>query len=92
MNMIVCVKQVIDSEAPPGVPLVISPFDENAVEGALKIKDAHGGRITAISLGNNLQRDVVKKPLSMEASDWVKNALTFSLVGIDKNSLYEVVK
>ena len=87
MNMIVCVKQVIDPEAPPasfkidsasnkvvppsGVPPVINPFDENAVEAALKIKDAHGGKITAISLGINLLRDVVKKPLSMGADELI---------------------
>ena len=75
MNMIVCAKQVIDPEAPPasfkidptsnkvvppsGVSPVISPFDENAVEAALRIKDAQGGTITVISLGTNLLRDVV---------------------------------
>jgi len=87
MNMIVCCKQVIDPEAPPasfkvddsankvvpppGVPPVISPFDENAVEAALRIKDAQGGKITAITLGINLLRDVVKKPLSMGADELV---------------------
>jgi electron transfer flavoprotein beta subunit len=50
MNMIVCCKQIFDPEAPPAsfkidaannkvipptnVPLVISPFDANAVEAA----------------------------------------------------------
>jgi len=87
MNMIVCVKQVIDPEIPPasfkidsssntvvspsGVPPVISLFDENAVEAALRIKDAQGGKITVISLGTNLLRDVVKKPLSMGADELI---------------------
>jgi len=87
MNVIVCVKQVIDPEAPPasfkvdpsinkvvpppGVPPVISTFDEYAVEAALRIKDAQGGKVTAISLGNNLLRDVVKKPLSMGADELI---------------------
>ncbi len=87
MNMIVCVKQVIDPEAPPasfkidpssntvvppsGIPPVISLFDENAVEAALRIKDAQGGKITVISLGINLLRDVVKKPLSMGADELI---------------------
>jgi len=87
MNMVVCVKQVIDPEAPPasfkvdaasnkvvpppGVPPVISPFDENAVEAALRIKDAHGGKITIVSLGVNLLREVVKKPLSMGADELI---------------------
>lgn len=87
MNMIVCVKQVLDPEAPPasfrvdaaankvippqGVPPVISPFDEQAVEAALRLKDAKGGKISIISLGNKLVRDVVKKPLSMGADELV---------------------
>ena len=87
MNMIVCVKQVIDPEAPPasfkidastnkvvpplGVPPVISPYDEQAVEAALRIKDVIGGRITAISLGINLLREVVKKPLSMGVDELI---------------------
>jgi electron transfer flavoprotein beta subunit len=87
MNMIVCCKQVVDPEAPPasfrvdastnkvippqGIPPVISPFDENALEAALKIKDAQGSKITVISLGNKLLRDVVKKPLSMGADELV---------------------
>ena len=85
MNIIVCVKQVLDPEAPPasfkidgnkvvpppGVSPVISPFDENAVEAALRIKDAQGGKITVLSLGTNLLRDVVKKPLSMGADELI---------------------
>ncbi len=87
MNMIVCVKQVIDPEAPPasfkidsatnkvvppaGVSPVISPFDEQAVEAALRIKDAQGGKITVLSLGTNLLRDVLKKPLSMGADELI---------------------
>jgi len=87
MNVIVCVKQVIDPEAPPasfkidaaankvippaGVSPVVDPYGEYAVEAALKIKDAKGGKVTAISLGANFVRDVIKKPLSMGADDLV---------------------
>ena len=87
MNMIVCVKQVIDPEAPPasfkidtsankvvppqGVSPVVDPYGEYAVEAALKVKDAQGGTITAISMGTNLLRDVVKKPLSMGADELI---------------------
>ncbi len=85
MEMIVCVKQILDPEAPPatfkldpatnkavpppGIPPVISPFDEQATEAALRIKDAHGGTIRVISMGTGLLRDVVKKPLSMGADE-----------------------
>ncbi len=87
LNMIVCCKQILDPEAPPasfkidpstnkvipppGVAPVVSPFDEQAVEAALRIKDAQGGKITVISLGNNMLRDVVKKPLSMGADELI---------------------
>jgi len=87
MNMIVCIKQVVDPEAPPasfkidpagnkmmtppGVSPVVDPYAEYAVEAALRIKDAQGGKITAISLGTNLLPDVVKKPLSMGADELV---------------------
>src|SRR4030067_3023332 len=87
LNMIVCCKQILDPEAPPacfkidpstnkvipppGVPPVVSPFDEQAVEAALRIKDQQGGKITVISLGTNLLRDVIKKPLSMGADELV---------------------
>jgi electron transfer flavoprotein beta subunit len=87
VNMIVCVKQVIDPEAPPasfkidtaankvapppGVPPVLDPYAEYAVEAALKIKDAVGGKITAISLGPGQLREVVKKPLGMGADELI---------------------
>jgi len=87
MNMIVCVKQVIDPEAPPasfkidpatnkvvpppGVSPVIDPYAEYAVEAALRIKDAKGGKVTAISLGTKQLRDIVKKPLAMGADELI---------------------
>jgi electron transfer flavoprotein beta subunit len=87
MNVIACIKQVIDPEAPPssfkidtstnkvipptGVSPVISTFDEYAVEAALRIKEAVGGKVTALSLGVNLLRDVVKKPLAMGANELI---------------------
>ena len=87
MNMIVCIKQVIDPEAPPasfkidpagnkmmtppGVSPVVDPYSEYAVEAGLRIKDAQGGKITAISLGASLAPEVVKKPLAMGADELI---------------------
>jgi len=85
INMIVCCKQVPDPEAPPAsfkvagdkmtvppdVKPVLGQYDENAVEAALRIKDAIGGKITVISLGNNLTRDVIKKPLSVGGDELI---------------------
>ncbi len=87
VDMIVCVKQVIDPETPasafridaeakqavppPGVPPVLNGFDENAVEAALRLKDSAGGRVTVLSVGADFTNDVMKKPLSMGADELV---------------------
>jgi len=86
MNIIVLVKQVIDPEAPPssfkidastnkaemrGAAPVIDPYGEFAVEASLRIKEAKGGKIAVMSLGINLLREVVKKPLSMGADELI---------------------
>jgi electron transfer flavoprotein beta subunit len=85
MNTIVCVKQVLDPEIPPakfkidpaakqivpppGVPPVISVYDERAVEAALRLKDKHKGKITAISMGSEKAADVIKHAISLGTDD-----------------------
>ncbi len=85
MNTIVCVKQVLDPEIPPakfkidaeakqvipppGVPPVISVYDERAVEAACRLKDKHKGKITVISMGSEKAADVVKHTISMGADE-----------------------
>ena len=85
MNMVVCVKQVIDPEAPvasfkidpssntvvppSGVPPVINPFDLNALEAALQIKDKLGGTVTTISMGPLQAESALRDALSRGAND-----------------------
>jgi electron transfer flavoprotein beta subunit len=86
IRMNVCMKQVLDPEAPlssfkidpeakraipKGVPPVLNPFDENALEAALKIKDAQGGKITVISMGRNLAKPVMRKSLAVGADELI---------------------
>ena len=87
ISIIVCMKQVLDPEAPTsafkidpeakraippkGTPPVLNPFDENALEAALKIKDTQGAVITVISMGQNLARPVVKKSLAAGADELI---------------------
>ena len=88
MHIIVCVKQIpnpdaafsmlkVDEQAKKVVPaaglqLVMSPFDEQAVEAALRIRDARGGaRITALCVGPESARNVLKHALAMGADDAV---------------------
>ena len=84
VNIIVCIKQVFDPEAPAsaykidaearrvilkGVPPVLSPFDENALEAALRIKDAHDSKITVLSAGRSLSKPVLMKSLAVGADE-----------------------
>ncbi len=50
-------------------PLVINPFDEYAVEGALLQKEAGGGTVTAVCLGPEAGREALKHALAMGADD-----------------------
>ncbi len=81
MKIIACIKQVPDSEAKVTAsgeqiswgeaPLVINPFDEYAVEGALQQKEAQGGTVTVLCIGDESARDAIKHGLSMGADDAV---------------------
>jgi len=81
LKIIACIKQVPDSEAKVkaeggqvtwgDAPLVINPFDEYAVEGALQQKEATGGTVTALCIGPESARDALKHALAMGADDAV---------------------
>ena len=81
MKIIACIKQVPDSEAKVraenrqvtwgDAPLVINPFDEYAVEGALQQKEAAGGTVTALCLGPESAREALKHALAMGADEAV---------------------
>jgi len=83
---VVCLKQVLDPEAPAsaygvdektggiivrGALPVISPFDENALEAALRLKDTHPARLTVLSLGRSLSRPVLGKALAAGGDELV---------------------
>ena len=56
----------------PGVPLVMSPFDEQAMEAALRIRESRGeAKITAVSIGPDSARNALKHALAMGADEAV---------------------
>ena len=79
MKIIACIKQVPDSEAKVkaengnitwgDAPLVINPFDEYAIEGALQQKEAAGGTVTALCIGPESAKEALKHALAMGADD-----------------------
>jgi electron transfer flavoprotein beta subunit len=86
MHIAVLVKEIPDPEAafsmlkideramrvvpPPGMPLVMSPFDEQALEAALRVREQLGqAKITALSVGPEGARNVLKHALAMGADE-----------------------
>jgi len=79
MKIVVCVKQVPDSTAKMAVeggkvswgdaPLIMNPWDEYAVEAALQQKEALGGSLTAISIGDEGSKEALKRAIAMGADD-----------------------
>ncbi|MDR1834217.1 MAG: electron transfer flavoprotein subunit beta/FixA family protein [Fusobacteriaceae bacterium] len=78
MRVIVCVKQVpetskiqIDPETGTlireGVPAVLNPDDRNALEAALRLKETHGGHVTAVTMGPPQARAVLREAYAMGA-------------------------
>lgn len=79
MHIIVCIKQVPDTEelarvrvnpetntlVREGVPSIINPFDENAIEEALRIKEKKGAEVTVLSMGPFQAEEALRKALAM---------------------------
>ena len=80
MNVVVCVKQVPDTTnvrinpktntlMREGVESIVNPFDEYALEEALRLKDAHGAHVTVISMGPPQATAVLREALARGADD-----------------------
>jgi electron transfer flavoprotein beta subunit len=46
-------------------PIILNPWDEYAVEEALLLRDAHGGTVTAVSVGDEEGLDALKQAVAM---------------------------
>lgn len=83
MKIIVCIKQVPDTTtrvrvAPEGrgivendVSWIVGPYDEFAIEEALKIKEAKGGEVILVSLGPDRVQSALRTGLAMGADSAV---------------------
>ena len=76
LNIIVTVKQVPDTNEVridpktnslmrEGIPSILNPEDANAVEAALRLRDEHGGTITAITMGPPQAEAVLEEVLCL---------------------------
>jgi electron transfer flavoprotein beta subunit len=82
MHVIVCVKQVPDTTnvrinpetntlIREGVESIINPYDEYALEEALKLKDKHHARVTVITMGPPQADIVLREAMARGADDGV---------------------
>lgn len=83
MNIFVCVKRVPDTESKiridhssnriieDGLNFVLSPYDEYAVEEALRIREVKGGKVTVFSVGPREALVTLKKALAMGSDEAV---------------------
>ena len=84
MNILVCLKQVPDTESvikiagdgksivEDDVKWVMNPYDEFGVEEALKIKEKEGGEVTVVSVGPARTTEAIRTALAMGADKAVQ--------------------
>jgi len=82
MNIVVCLKQVpgttevkIDPQTNTlirqGIENIINPFDTYALEEAVRLKEKHGGKVTAISMGPPQADAALREAVSLGADEAV---------------------
>jgi len=82
MNIIVLVKQVPDTAEVKinretntlirdGVPSIINPYDRYAIEEALRLREKHGGKVTAVTMGPPQAVEALKETVSLGVDDVV---------------------
>ena len=78
MNIIVCIKQVPDAKdvrldpvtntlAREGVQSIMNPYDQHALEEAVRLTEAHGGKVTVITMGPPQAEEVLRQAISCGA-------------------------
>lgn len=82
MNIIVLVKQVPDTSEVKinretntlirdGVPSIINPYDRYAIEEALRLREKHGGKVTAVTMGPPQAVEALKEAVSLGVDEVV---------------------
>ncbi|MGG1674321.1 electron transfer flavoprotein subunit beta/FixA family protein [Neobacillus sp. NRS-1170] len=81
MNILVLMKQTFDTEekivlqnnaiSEEGVNFIINPYDEYAIEEAIKLRDVHDGNVTVITVGPERAENALRTALAMGADNAV---------------------
>ncbi len=80
MNSVVCITQVPDTESririgadgrhvdETGMKFIVSPYDEYALEGAIRLKESKGGDVTVVSFGPDRVQQALRECLARGAT------------------------
>ena len=103
MKIAVCVKRVPDSEArikigadgkgidESGIKFILNPYDEYAVEQALKLKEAAGdGEVVVVSLGTAAVQETIRAALAIALDITPDSALAFQTENLSLTRLDHV--
>ena len=82
MLIVACIKQVPDTtqvKIDPvtntlirqGIPIIVNPYDTNALEESLRLRDRFGGRVVALSMGPPNADVTLRKALALGVDDAV---------------------
>ncbi|HYM19558.1 MAG TPA: electron transfer flavoprotein subunit beta/FixA family protein [Candidatus Kapabacteria bacterium] len=95
MKIIVCVSHVPDTTTkvnvaadgksidPAGVKFILNPYDEFAVEEALRLKEKNGGEVIVASVGSDAVKEAIRQALAMGADKGI-------LIKADKSDSFGV--
>ncbi|WP_044640813.1 electron transfer flavoprotein subunit beta/FixA family protein [Risungbinella massiliensis] len=102
MNILVCLKQTFDTEekiviqngaiVEDGVELVVNPYDEYAVEEAIRLKEAHGGEVTVLTVGTEESKTALRTALAMGADKAVLVDIEEAEGELDEHSIAHIIK
>lgn len=79
MNIVVCLKQTPNTEAKivvkgdkqgvetEGLKMIISSYDELAIEEGIRLKEKFGGTVTAVTVGSQKAQEALRSALAMGA-------------------------
>ncbi|WP_461200150.1 electron transfer flavoprotein subunit beta/FixA family protein [Anoxybacillus sp. TBDG-1] len=77
MNIFVLMKRTFDTEekiviqngkvSEEGAEFIINPYDEYAIEEAIRVRDQHGGEVTVVTIGNEDAEKELRTALAMGA-------------------------
>ena len=96
MNIFALIKRTFDTEEKivvsggkiqeDGAEFIINPYDEYAIEEAIQVRDANGGKVTVVTIGGEDAEKQLRTALAMGADEAVLINTEDDLDELDQNA------